>query len=300
MTTLKENTSIANEINDCLPNYHPLTYLPNFDFTDFRTTDNIITNHLATSKLSDLILMNYFPQNPISEYHHFTDIVAFKNILTTGKIWLFSVKKRFSENEFKPFYTAHKMDGYELRKNSAGVALENDLVENAFYTSFTNDQLSKKAEEYMWSYFAKTTGVRMVFEIKNVNTDLRKIYYPPTSSNVDIPLLTKLISIAKTRNKYLIISRIATIGFFYLPHCFKIEQEYRLLIKKEKGQYFNLRFGENGGFEYLELPFDTPNPFAHLKLKKIIFDTNTDIKEAEKIIKSNSRFENIVTEKNNR
>jgi hypothetical protein len=299
MTTFTENATIAKEINQCLTN-HTLTYSPTFDYNDFRTTDNIITNHLATSKLSDIILMNYFPQNPITEYHHFTDIGAFQNIIKEKELWLFSVKKRFTEDEFKPFYDVHKMDGYKLRQNSAGVAMESDLVENAFYTSFTNDNLSKDAEAYMWKYFAKETGVRLVFEVSNLNTHLRQVYYPSSATQKDLPLLTELINVASKRNKYLIIAGIATIGFFYLPHPYNIERESRLLVKRETGKYFSLEFGTKNGFEYLRFPFNRTNPLAEFKLKKVIFDTNTDITEAEKIIKSNADFKKIQIEKNNR
>lgn len=297
MTTMSENKLIATDINQCLARY-TLTYSPTFDFDDFRTTDNIITNHSATSKLTDLILKNYFPQNPISEYHHFTDISAFENILMTKKLWLFSVKKRFGEDEFKPFYTAHKMDGYELRKNSGGVALEDELVENAFYTSFANDKLTRAAENYMWGYFSKKTGVRMVFEVNNLHTDLRQVYYPPTSTKKDLSLLTDLIAIVNNRNKYLIIDRTATIGFFYLPHIHNIEQEFRLLVKRETGEYFNFQFGRKDGYEYLEFPFNTSNPLAEFKLKKIIISANSATTKVEQIIKSSAEFANIPIVKN--
>ncbi|MEA5429237.1 hypothetical protein [Arcicella lustrica] len=298
MTTIAENKTIADEINRCLTG-HKLTYKPTFDFNDFMTTENIITNLLATNKLTDLILKNYFQQNPIGEYHHFTDLAAFESILTNKKLWLFSVKKRFGENEFKPFYKAHHMDGYELRQNSSGVPMENELVENAFYASFTNDRLSTDAETYMWDYFAKKTGVRLVFEVNEVNTDFRQIYYPDKATRTDISLLTDLIDIATRRNKYLIIERIATIGFFYLPCDYKIEQEYRLLVKRETGNDFGMKFGTKDGHEYMEFPFNTSNPLAQFKLKKVIFDTGTDIMKAEQIIAS-SEFVSIPTEKNNR
>lgn len=299
MTTFAENKSIATDINQCLKN-HNLTYSPTFDFNDFRTTDNIITNHLATSKLSDIILKNYYPQNPITEYHHFTDINAFKNIVKEKELWLFSVKKRFDEDEFKSFYTAHKIDGYELRKNSAGVPMENELVENAFYSSFTDDKLSKTDEDYMWRCFAKTTGVRLVFEVSNLNTHLRQVYYPNSSTQKDIPLLTDLTNIAQKRNKYLILEGIATIGFFYLPHSYNIERETRLLVKRDFGKYYNMEFGTKDGVEYLKFPLNGTNPIAEFKLKKIIFDNNTDVIETEKIIKSSTDFKDIKIEKHNR
>jgi len=299
MTTYTENTSIAIEINQCLRN-HTLDYSPTFDFKDFQTTDNVITNLLTSSKLSDLILNNYFPQNPINEYHHFTDIGAFKNIIKEKELWLFSVKKRFKECEFKTFYEAHNMDGYKLRQNSAGIPLENELVENVFYTSFTDDKLSSKSEAYMWEYFAKKTGVRLVFETSNLKTHLRQVYYPTSTTKKDIPLLTDLINIAQKRNKYLIPKEIATIGFFYLPHPFNIERESRLLVKRDCGKYFNMEFGMKDGFEYLKFPFNRTNPLAEFKLKKIIFDTDTNTTEAEKIIKSSADFKDIKVEKNNR
>lgn len=298
MTTFAENKSIATEINQCLKHY-TLTYAPTFDFNDFQTTDNVITNLLTNCKLSDLILNNYFPQNPITEYHHFTDIGAFKKIIEKKELWLFSVKKRFKECEFKPFYDAHNMDGYKLRQNNAGIPMENELVENAFYTSFTDDKLSKKAEEYMWEYFAKKAGVRLVFEVPNLKTHLRQVYYP-SSTQKALPLLTDLINIAQKRNKCLIPKGIATIGFFYLPNPLNIERESRLLVKRDAGKHFNMEFGTKDGFEYLKFPFNGTNPLAEFKLKKIIFDTNTDTIEAEKIIKSSIEFKDIPTEKNNR
>lgn len=299
MTTFAENKSIATEINQCLT-HHTLTYAPIFDFNDFQTTNNVITNLLTNCKLSDLILKNYFPQNPIAEYHHFTDIGAFKNIIEKKELWLFSVKKRFKECEFKPFYDAHNMDGYKLRQNSAGVPMENELVENAFYTSFTDDKLSKEAEAYMWDYFAKKTGVRLVFEVSNLKTHLRQVYYPTSSTQKALPLLTDLINIAQKRNKYLIPKGIATIGFFYLPNPLNIERESRLLVKRDAGKHFNMEFGTKDSFEYLKFPFNRTNPLAEFKLKKIIFDTNTDTTEAEKIIKSSIEFKDIPIEKNNR
>ncbi len=298
MTTFSENISIALEINQCLAN-HKLKFSPTFNFNDIRTTDKIITNHHSNRKLSDIILKNYFPQNPSTEYHHFTDIRAFQNIIKKKELWLFSVKKRFEESEFKPFYDAHNMDGYKLRKNGEGVPMENELVENAFYISFTDDSISSESEKYMWEYFAKKKGVRLVFEASNINTHLRKIHYPTIATEKDLPLLTDLLKIGQRRNKYLIPSGIATIGFFYLPHEFNIEGESRFLVTRETGKIFNLEFGKKDGFEYLKFPFNVINPLAEFKLTKIIINTNTDINEVVGIIKSSEDFKDIQIERNN-
>lgn len=294
---MNENQIIANEFNDCLIN-ESLRYPVKLSRNDFAVTDNVISNagEGISNKLTDLFLYNFFPQNPISEYHHFTDIDAFKNIIEKKKLWLFSVDKRFSEDEFLPFYKAHGMDGYEKRITCNGETYAKELVRNAFYISFTNNKLPESSEKKMWSYFGKDTGVRLVFEITNVIPDLRQVYYPQNATETDIPLLTKFIEIAKKRNKFLIIDRIATIGFFYLPNKYSTENEYRLLVKRETGQFFNLVFGKKNGYEYMEFPFNQSNPLGEFKLKKIIFGKNTDRTKALEIINSNPEFSNIPIE----
>jgi len=294
---MSETQLIANEFNNCLSN-ESLKYPVKFFCNDFAVTDNMITNtgEGISNKLTNLFLDNFFPLNPISEYHHFTDIDAFKNIIETKRLWLFSVEKRFSEDEFLPFYTAHSMDGYEKRTTINGELYATELVKKAFYISFTNDKLQTSSEKEMWSYFAKNTGVRLVFEITNQIPDLRQVYYPHNATETNIPLLTKFIEIAKARNRYLLIDKIATIGFFYLPHNYCIENEYRLLIKKGSGEFFNFVFGLKNGYEYMELPFNQSNPLGEFNLKKIIFGMNTDRTKALEIIKSNPEFKNIPIE----
>lgn len=296
MTTITETKAIAQEVNLCLSR-HRLTYSPTFDFNDFRTTKNVILNHSATNKLTDLILKNYFPQNPIDNYHHFTDIDAFESILTNKKLWLLSVAKRFSEDEFSSFYEAHNMDGYKKRISN-GIPLEQELVKDAFYTSFTDDKLTSDEEVYMWRTFAKENGVRLVFKADNVNLDLRQVFYPPNTTDKDIKLLTDLISIASNRNKYLIIERLATIGFFYLPHKYNVEREFRLFIKRERAKDFKLVFNKHPtGFEYVEIPLNGTNQI-NLTLTKIIISKKTDRHRIDNLIANNPEFINVPIENN--
>jgi hypothetical protein len=294
---MSENQIFANEFNDCMIN-ESLKCPVKFNFADFVVTDSTISNIGGgiSNKLTKLLLNNYFPENSISEYHHFTDIDAFKNMIETKVLWLFSVEKRFIEEEFLPFYRAHGMDGYENRKNSNGISDAEELAKNAFYISFTTDNLQKSVEKNMWSYFAKVTGVRLVFEVANTTTDLRQVYYPQNPKQTDIPLLTKFIEIAQKRNKFLLIERIATIGFFYLPNKYSAENEYRLLVKRDTGDFFKFVFGQKNGYEYMEFPFNQSNPLGEFKLKKIILGLNTDKARVLEIIKSNSEFANIPIE----
>lgn len=278
------------EINDCVRS-HNLTYAPKFDLFDFRITENIITNHLASSKLTDLILNNYFPQDPIKYYNHFTDINAFENILKTKSIWLLSLNKRFSEDEFMPFYEAHQMNGYSLKTNSAGIPLGNNLVKNAFYISFCSENLPNDNEEFMWEYYAKGSGVRLEFEINELNTDLRKVYYPTLEGENEIKLLSEIIKITQNYGKYLIIDRISTIGFFYLPSNYNHENEHRLLIKRGSAEYFSYEFGVKDDFEYIKVPINKSLPLFTINLTKIIVRSNID--DIRRILKTYPEFDMI-------
>lgn len=284
---------IADEINQCLKNYS-LSYLPTFNKDDLIIGDQIISSNSRSNKLTDIIIDNYIFKDPISEYHHFTDIDSFENIIKEEELWLFSVEKRFHQDEFEPFYKAHNMDGYSKRKNNQGVPMQKDLIKNAFYISFTGDKLSRNIEEYMWMNFAKKNGVRLVFEVSDLKTSLRQIHYPTSNTRSDMPLLTDLINIAAKRDKKMIIPGIATIGFFYLPHKYNIEQEYRLLVKRKQAVDCNMIFGQKNNFEFLKFPINKQNSIGSLNLKKIIVNSDSEITKIESILKLSNTFKNTI------
>ncbi|RZJ86357.1 MAG: hypothetical protein EOO20_18460 [Chryseobacterium sp.] len=299
MSKISEIKEIAMEINECLTK-HDLLYKPTFDHFDLNMSGNIITNHNATCKLSDIIFKNYFFQEPLTQYHHFTRLEFFDSIITQKELWLFSIKKRFGEGEFKPFYDAHNMDGYSLRKNAAGIAMEDELVDNAFYISFTGDSLPEYDEKDMWSCFAGKDGVRLVFEVSNVNTHLRSIHYPSPKSETYLPLLKDLIAIAAKRDKMMIIKGTATIGFFYLRKDLHYEQECRLLVKRDIGEFYQMTFGKNkDGYEYMRFPIDSENPIAKFKLKKVIVRNEQDLEAIKHKLNLSNAYRNLEIELRN-
>ena len=268
---MNERQIIATEFNKIILNTPNLLDRTSIEWRDLITTDNIITNTSDSNSLTNLILNNYFKQNDSHEYHHFTTIESFESIIKDEILWLFSVSKRFSEDEFKPFYVAHNMPGYELRKNSKGQTLAEEFVGDAFYTSFTNSNIQPTALNYMWDYFAgKGTGVKLVFEVSDLLTDLRKVYYPPNPTDNALPLLMVLQNISDNSFKRkLVFKQLSRIGFFYLPHKFNLENEFRILIKRLTADLLQLKIQKHSnGFEYLELPFQSSG-IVNLKLKEI-------------------------------
>ncbi len=188
------------------------------DFRDIHVFDNIITNIYASRKLTNLLLENYFPKPNNPSYHHYTSISAFESIVQNNSLWLFSVEKRYKEDEFTHFYSVHGMDGYKKRLNSKRRPLEEDIVHDVFYISLTDDNLELKHRDYMWDYFAeKHTGVNIRFCIDTKYTGFRKVGYPTDNIKPEIPLLKELVDESLNKfNRLLILEQIMLPSFHFL------------------------------------------------------------------------------------
>ena len=234
---------IATEWNACIAAagvVHPITLVG----TDISVTANTVTTagtfRPDLPDLGQFFFGNFFPQNSGPEYHHFTPPESFRGIIASGKIRLSAVLKRFSEEEFRPFYDDHEIDGYKKRLE-AGVPMEQRFVRDTFFWSLTSPNLDAREEQNMWDCFAGQDGVRLVFSITDVHTDLRRVYYPTGTKN--IPLLKQMMGVACRSDKFLVFNGLSKMGFFYLPRMFKPENETRLLIKRDRAKDLACRSG---------------------------------------------------------
>jgi len=192
------------------------------------------------------------------------------------------------------------MNGYEKRQTKKGISLDRDICNNSFFLSLTGKDISKDTEEYLISTFSQNRkGVRLVFSITKAKTDLRKVFYPRNDKHKEISLLKDFNDITRKEDKYLIFEGISKFGFFYLPGILSIEDEYRLLVSREKATRYNFEFGENtvDNYEFIKLPLFN-NPLIDIKLTKvIIFDKSVET-EVINILKANSKFSIVTIERN--
>jgi hypothetical protein len=285
--------AIAEAFNDYILATH-IAHSQHFDAKDIvvgsatiSTTDMVLGD---TDGLSHLFFENFFPQNPWVEYHHFTKMAAFEQIVATGCIYLSAVQKRFNEKEFSTFYDNHEMDGYKRRK-AAGISMQEALAKDAFFWSLTCNYLDTPEEQRLWEDFAGSNGVRLVFSITDVKTDLRKIHYPDATGN--IPLLKNMMGVAERYGKFLIFGGLSKVGFFYLPGTFHSENETRLLIKREQAVRHCLSIKPHPkGHDYLELPFESD--LATIKLIKVIPGKTCDIDQVRRILSSQPGYEAVA------
>jgi hypothetical protein len=274
---------IAAEWNACIAAAgvaHPIT----FAGTDVSVTANTVTTagtfRPDLPDLGQFFFGDFFPQNSGPEYHHFTPPESFRGIIASGKIRLSAVLKRFSEEEFRPFYDDHEIDGYKKRLE-AGVPMEQRFVRDTFFWSLTSPNLDAREEQNMWDCFAGQDGVRLVFSITDVHTELRRVYYPTGTKN--IPLLKQMMGVACRSDKFLVFNGLSKMGFFYLPRMFKPENETRLLIKRDRAKDLGLpvRFHPDG-YDYLDLPFN--NPLAKITLREVRLGPSADEKAIRPVL----------------
>jgi len=268
MTPMSLRDHIAARLNACIaaaPIAHPIQ----LQGLDLVLSGSVLTtvdsNQMGPRDLSHFFFQNFFPQNSGPDYHHFTSLGAFRNIIVSGRLRLSAVWKRFTAEEFRPFYEDHDMDGYQKRLE-AGVAMEERFVRDTFFWSLTSPNLDSNDEQNMWNCFAGRDGVRLVFSITDVHTDLRQVYYPAATKG--IPLLKQMMGVARRYDKFLGFNGLSKMGFFYLPKMFKPENETRLLIRRDRARALGLAIQSHpDGYDYLDLPFD--NPIAKISLHEV-------------------------------
>jgi len=171
---------IAAEFNACLSHskYKHLPFREPFALNDLMNGVKVITNGSGSDKLIKLFFNNFIPKSRRRIYHHFTTLTALKSIIKSEHLWLSAVSKRFGEKEFKPFYKAHQMDGYEKRQTPLGISLDRDICDNSFFLSLTGNNISRNTEQLLTTAFSDNKkGVRMVFSMTKIKTDVRKVYY---------------------------------------------------------------------------------------------------------------------------
>jgi hypothetical protein len=237
---------------------------------------------IFNQKISNIIFNHYYPEPTNTTFYHFTTLDNFKSILSNSEIWLFSLTKRFDDEEFRLFYVDHQMEGYQETKNG-NRKMEVSIMEDTFYASFSRaNELSD--EESLWNSFGgKGTGVRVEFDIKPKICDFRNVYYE--TENDSKLLLQKINSSLKKElnGKVLLIPGLSKIGAFYIKGDFETETETRLIIKKVSDSYdFDFQeFPYEKSIKYIKLKFESR--FASIKILSVKFGEKINRENVEKI-----------------
>lgn len=243
---------IVEQLNDILKKYGIKELI---GLSDIIITRNAITdNALENPKLSNLIIDHLWTPIHEIDLFHYTSKNAAEEISATGYFRLYSLLKRFGEGEIVAFCEAHGLDGYLERSGEGGSPYyQKSMMQNLFYASFAGRDVSSEQDTHLRSLFGRGEPRRLLFHIKAINPNLRKMYYGGNETK-PIPLLGELSMLAGKFNKKFYFAGISMLCAFYLANSLAVENEYRIAFKKWDGYGPEVKNGEWG--EYVEIELD--------------------------------------------
>lgn len=86
--------------------------------------------------------------------------------MASNKFRLTNIQKRIVEHEIKALCDHLRLYHYDKEE-----------LNQTFYASFVQSNLTQEQEEYFWRSFASCGGVRLKFEITTENSNLRNMAY---------------------------------------------------------------------------------------------------------------------------
>jgi len=248
---------------------------------------------IFNNRISNIIFNHYYPEPKNTTFYHFTTFDNFKSILLNDEIWLFSLTKRFEDEEYRLFYIDHQMYGYKERTES-DKKMEIEIMEGTYYSSFTRAAEIDNEESFWNSFGDKGSGVRLEFEIKPKMCDFRNVYYECENDsklllhNINVKLKKEL------EGRVLLIPGLSKIGAFYIKGDFETETESRLIIKKVSDSY-NFDFKEfqfNKSVKYIKLKFESP--FASIQLLSVKAGKPENRQKIEEIVREKSTSIKVI------
>lgn len=252
---LKRQKALIDEINSILSS-HGVS--DSIDLSNITMTDKTVTDFVKENqKLSNLIVGAIWPSIDNLTVYHYTSKEAAESILNSGQFRLYSLLKRFNEGEIETFCQNHGLNGYLEKDGSGEPKYKTLIMNNMFYASFTDTNITTEQEEYFWRTFASVDGVRLKLEVTASNPNFRKMVYEKTKGN-PLPLLDELAKVVReSYGREFVLSGVSRLCAFYLAKDFDVENEYRALYKYWEG--FGPSPESDGNHQYVGLPLDSMN-----------------------------------------
>src|SRR5690606_6162751 len=125
--------------------------------------------------------------------------------------------------EIETFCRNHGLLGYLEQDANREPKYKSLIMNNMFYSSFTDINLTTDQEEYFWKTFAPVDGVRLKLEVTASNPNFRKMVYETTKGR-PLPLLDELAKVVrKSYSREFVLSGISRLCAFFLAKDFDVE-----------------------------------------------------------------------------
>jgi len=191
--------------------------------------DKVMLGPLGAN-LADQLWDFIFPRAPSAIYYHFTKMDGFQGIISSERLRLYNLHKRYDDDEFRAFCRDHGLEGFldESAKRPSG-DIHEQLMDNLFYVSLVDH--GQRDSTHHWEVFgAGRTGVRLGFKIEadHYSDFLTVSYQSPDRSPMFFALQDAFASLGRD----FIVLGISRMGAYYVLQKFRKEHEYRLLVHK--------------------------------------------------------------------
>jgi hypothetical protein len=190
------------------------------------------TVHLGAigNRVAEEIWNRVYPSCPPGRYYHFTKAQSGKDIISSGKLRLYNLHNRYSDDEFRTFCRDHKLDGF-LDPTGSSPDRHRELMDDLFYVSLVD--ASHKDSDLHWNTFASPpphSGVRLEFGIDPANYGgFRRIFY---QEHGQMPLFAKLQRAFQAYGRKFVFNGLSRMPAYYILARFWRESECRLLVKR--------------------------------------------------------------------
>jgi|AntRauTorcE11898_2_1112593.scaffolds.fasta_scaffold18000_1 hypothetical protein len=275
---------IVNSINEILSR-HGIQEISNRDII---VTDESVSDLVIPGKpLSNRIIDSLWSSIEEREVFHYTSQRGAENILNSNSLRLYSILKRYGEDEIESFYRNHNLTAYLREDDNGDPLFKSNLMPNLFYSSFTDVNIDSSQENYFWNCFADNKGARFRFKIRAQNPNFRKIYYEDRPGS-PIPLLNELSEMLETDyDRLYLLAGISIICSFYLTKQYEIESEYRMLYKKFDS--FGPTIKNDGNSDYIDQKFGVATETGYLlELLEVQSNSSLTVPSGVNLIKRNT------------
>lgn len=239
---IKQKSQFIQEINNIL-NKHGIQERISQEDLSFGD-HTLLARNRENLQLTPALINYIWPSISKQTVYHYTDKDAAENILASNRFRLTNIQRRIHEDELKTLCDHLGLYYYDKEE-----------LDQTFYASFVQSNLTPEQEEYFWRTFAPCDGVRLKFEITAENSNLRNMVYQQDQNPVaiiqEIQALTQ-----KTWNKKFVFQGLSMLCAFYLPNCYIRENETRMAYKERDASQI---LSKDAQYTYIELPLGEVN-----------------------------------------
>jgi len=258
---------------------------------DVSITENVVMLGFKGERLANEIFDFIFPKATSGIYYHYTPFETFQAIVASGKLRLFSTKKKSSVGEFLPFCSDYGLDGYwRLGADGKEEGEHPQLMDDLFYKSFVASPA--EAAEELWEQFAdKHQGTCLAFEIK-VHPDYRNFRHVAYQDSDRVPLLKSLQAAFARFDRKFVTGGLSRMGGFYQLTKHNYQNECRLLVKRlpdNPSFPFQVHRDTAQDCNFIECDLTKPTCSAfQLRLTGVVAGRNRPVEDVRHYVKDHS------------